>query len=126
MLGNRLVTTVAINLSEEAHQEEPLTFGLVMSMCQDPNYTVRRDGAIFFKEYLRKNSKELVGTERLEDFYLPEIYELLNDEEIYVRIEVIEAVLEVLEHLQLEMIEQEFIPNFLKALVVSNNHDEII
>lgn len=73
-----------------------------MSMCQDTNYTVRRDGAIFFKEYLKKNAKELVGTERLEDFYLPEIYELLNDEESYVRIEVIEAMLEILEHLQLE------------------------
>lgn len=106
MLGNRLVTTVAMNLPEEAHVEEPLVFGLVMSMCQDPNYTVRRDGAIFFKEYLKKNSKELVGTERLEDFYLPEIYELLNDEESYVRIEVIEAILEILEHLQLETIEQ--------------------
>jgi len=33
MLGNRLVTTVAMNLSETAHQEEPLNFGLVMSMC---------------------------------------------------------------------------------------------
>ena len=105
MLGNRLVTTVAMNLSEEAHQEEPITFGLVMSMCQDPNYTVRRDGAIFFKEYLKLHSKELIGTERLEDFYLPEIYELLNDEESYVRIEVIEAILEILEHLQQETIE---------------------
>ena len=48
----------------------------------------------------------MIGTERLEDFYLPEIYELLNDEESYVRIEVIEAILEILEHLQLETIEQ--------------------
>jgi len=87
---------------------------------------VRRDGGIFFQEYLKKNSKELVNTERLEDFYLPEIYELLNDEESYVRIEAIEAILEILEHLQLESIEQQFIPNFLKALVIQNNHDEII
>ena len=54
------------------------------------------------------------------------MYELLNDEESYVRIEVIEAVLEVLEHLELKTIETEFIPNFLKALVVNNNHDEIV
>ena len=118
MLGNRLVTTVAMNLSESSHEEEPLCFNLVCSMCQDPNYTVRRDGAIFFKEYLKKNSAELVGTDRLEDLYLPEIYELLNDEESYVRIEVIEAILEILEHLQLDTIEQQFIPNFLKALVI--------
>ena len=105
MLGNRLVTTVAMNLSEESHEEEPVVFRLVMSMCQDTNYTVRRDGGIFFKEYLKKNHRELVGTERLEELYLPEIYELLNDEESYVRIEVIEAILEILEHLQLETIE---------------------
>ena len=58
--------------------------------------------------------------------YLPEIYELLNDEDSYVRIEAIEAILEVLEHIELNKIEQEFIPNFLKALVFENNHDEII
>jgi hypothetical protein len=67
-----------------------------------------------------------MGTERLEEIYLPEIYELLNDEESYVRIEVIEAILEILEHLSLETIETQFIPNFLKALVIQNNHDEII
>lgn len=60
---------------------------------------MRRDGGILFKEYLKKNSKDLVGTERLEELYLPEIYELLNDEESYVRIEVIEAILEIMEHL---------------------------
>ena len=99
LLGNRLVTTVAMSLSEAAHEEEPVVFRLVCGMCQDTSYSVRRDGGIFFKEYLKKNSKELVGTERLEDLYLPEIYELLNDEESYVRIEVIEAILEIMEHL---------------------------
>ena len=98
-LGNRLVTTIAMNLSEESHEEEPVVFRLVMSMCQDTNYTVRREGGIFFREYLKKNSKQLVGTERLEELYLPEIYELINDEESSVRIEVIEAILEILEHL---------------------------
>ena len=60
---------------------------------------MRREGGIFFREYLKKNSKQLVGTERLEELYLPEIYELMNDEESSVRIEVIEAILEILEHL---------------------------
>ena len=67
---------------------------------------MRREGGIFFREYLKKSAKELVGTDRLEELYLPEIYELLNDEESSVRIEVIEAILEILEHLQLETIEQ--------------------
>ena len=33
MLGNRLVTTVAMNLSETSHEEEPVVFRLVMGMC---------------------------------------------------------------------------------------------
>lgn len=32
-LGNRLVTTVAMNLSESSHQEEPTVFSLILSMC---------------------------------------------------------------------------------------------
>lgn len=104
-----------------------MAFSLVMDLCGDPNYTFRQNAAIFFKEYLKKNSKELVNTDRLEEVYLPEIYELLNDEESYVRIEVIEAILEILEHLQLETIEQQFIPNFLKAIKIQKNTpDEIV
>ena len=78
------------------------------------------------KEYLQANHEKLIGTERFEEVYLPEIYELLNDEESYVRIEAIEAILEVLEVVEVTKIEEEFIPNFLKALVFENNHDEII
>lgn len=78
------------------------------------------------KEYLQANHEKLIETKRFEEVYLPEIYELLNDEESYVRIEAIEAVLEVLEHLPIDKIEEEFIPNFLKALNFENNHDEII
>ena len=33
LLGNRLVTTVAMNLSEAAHEEEPTVFNLVFGMC---------------------------------------------------------------------------------------------
>ena len=42
------------------------------------------------------------------------------------RIEAIEAILEVLDQIEPNKIEEEFIPNFLKALVFENNHDEII
>ena len=66
LLGHRLVTVIAMNISEEAHEEEPLVFRLVQNMCQDTNYTVRRDGAVFFKDYFKANSHKLVGTDRLE------------------------------------------------------------
>jgi len=47
---------------------------------------------------------------------LPEIYELLNDEESYIRLEAIEALLEVLEHLDAKHVEEDFVPNMLKAM----------
>jgi len=40
--------------------------------------------------------------------------------------EAIEAVLEVLEKLELQTIEDEFIPNLIKGLSLEKNHDEII
>lgn len=95
-------------------------------MCSDTNYIIRLDAAIFFREYLQEHASALIGTARLEEYFLPEIYELLNDEESYVRIEAIEAVLEVLEKLELQMIEDEFIPNLIKTLSLEKNHDEII
>lgn len=117
---------MAKNVGEEAMDEEPMIQRLVLSMCQDTNYQIRIEGAKFLKEYLQTNGQKLLGTERFEDVYLPEIYELLNDEESHVRVEAIEAILEVLEHIDSNKIEQEFIPSFLKALVFQNNHDEII
>ena len=42
------------------------------------------------------------------------------------RQEAIEAILEVLEKLELSLIEENFIPNFLKGLEMESNHIEII
>ena len=67
----------------------------------------------------------MIGTPRLDDYYLPEIYELLNDEESYVRIEAIEAMLQVLENLDLSVIEENFMPPLIKCLEIETNHIEI-
>ena len=64
----------------------------------------------------------MLGTERFDEMYLPEIYELLNDEESYIRMEAIEAILEVLEHLDAKHVEEDFVPNMLKAMDLESNH----
>lgn len=114
------------HVDEEGQQEEPMIGRMITNMCSDTNYIIRLDAAIFFKEYLQDHAADLIGTARLEEEILPEIYELLNDEESYVRMEAIEAVLEVLEKLELQTIEDEFIPNLIKGLSLEKNHDEII
>lgn len=96
---------------------------MLSSICQDTNYKIRLDGAIFLKDYIKKNSKELIGTYRFNDVYLPELYELVNDEESYVRIEAIECLLEVMESLDAKTVEDEIVPNILKTFDFKNNHD---
>jgi len=68
----------------------------------------------------------LIGTPRLEEYYLPEISELLNDEESQVRLEAIEATLEVIEKLEQNMLEDDFIPSLIKGLDLSQAHDETV
>ena len=66
-----------------------------------------------------------MGSERYEDVFLPEILELVNDEELYVSVEALEGVLEVLEHIETETIEQEIMPNILKLISQDNRIHEI-
>lgn len=48
--------------------------------------------------------------------YIPEVLELCNDEEPYIRMEALEAITFVLETLEPEMIEKEVMPSALKML----------
>ena len=70
-------------------------------MIYDNNWKIRLDGAKFLKMYmpLAKDSP------RFDSIYFPQLVELLNDEENYVRIEAIEACTEVLERITEEDIE---------------------
>ena len=49
---------------------------------------------------------------------------MCNDEEIFIRLEAVEALSYVLETLDVELLEQEFIPPLLKLLL--SDHDEIL
>ena len=49
---------------------------------------------------------------------------MCNDEEIFIRVEAVEALSYVLETLDAELIEKEFIPPLLKLL--QSQHDEIV
>ena len=124
--GNTLAVELAKNVGEEALEEEPIPFRLISGMCSDTNFLIRLHAAHFFKDYLQANREELIKGERLQEVYLPEIYELVNDEDPQVRIEAIEALLEVLESLDIKSIEEEFTPNLLKTLENIDRNSEII
>jgi HEAT repeat protein len=56
--------------------------------------------------------------------YLPELYEFLHDEEIFIRIEAIEAISHVVDEIDVKTVEKELIPPLLKMLTLGV-HDEI-
>jgi hypothetical protein len=97
-----------------------------MQVCNDTNYKIRHDGSVFFKQYLEANHETLLGTTRLTQTYIPEICELINDEETFIKIEAIEGLLHILETLSSELIEREVVPSLLKLLNVVNVPDEVI
>lgn len=109
---------------EAAIDADRLVLRLIMQICGDTNYKIRMDGAVFFKEYLAKNHETLIGTTRLEKTYIPEILELCNDEETYIRIEAVDCVQYILETLTVELVEDQVIPSVLKML--QSDHDEIV
>ncbi len=82
------------------------------------------DGAVFFKEYFKANYETLIGTKRLVESYIPELCEMCNDEEIYIRIEAFEALSYVLETIDSELIEREIIPPLLEML--NQEHEEVV
>lgn len=97
---------------------------MVLQVCGDPNYKFRMDGAVFFKEYFKANHESLKGTQRLVESYIPELCEMCNDEEIYIRIEAFEALSYVLEIIDPELIEKEIIPPLLEML--NQEHEEVV
>ena len=99
---------------------------LIIAVCSDTNYKIRTDGAIFFKQYFKANHEQLVNTPRMQQTYIPEICELLNDEEIYIKIEAVEALTFVMDSVDIELLEKEMVPNFLKLLNIENPHEEVM
>ena len=37
---------------------------LVLSICHDNNYKIRRDGVIFLKEYIQENKENVIKSDR--------------------------------------------------------------
>jgi hypothetical protein len=115
-LGNRLLTSLIKQCGEDVFEEDRTVLRLLIAICCDTNYLIRMDGAIFFREYFKENHEQLAKFPRLEQTYIPELIELCNDEEMYIRLEAIESLNFVLETLALETVEKEVIPSLLNLL----------
>jgi len=97
-----------------------------VAICGDTNYEIRLDGVMFLRDYLSLNAEKLKEGNRLENVYLPELYELLNDEESMVRIEAIEASIEVLTTMGVENVEKQFMPPLLKMLNLKATTEDVV
>lgn len=118
--GNRLVFSVIKNVGEKGFNNEPLFNKLLMSICGDNNYKIRRDGCIFLKEYFKKHRASIITSDRFKDVYLPLVIDFLNDEDLHIQIDAIEAYLEIIDCLTLEEVEADFTPCVLNFLQTEN------
>lgn len=81
-LGNRLIFAVAKNVGEEGISSDSQLLKSIMNICSDNNYKIRRDGVLFFKEYFKDHTSQIVKGERFRETYLPTLLDFINDEDI--------------------------------------------
>jgi len=92
-----------------------------MNICSDNNYKIRRDGVLFFKEYFKEGDiKKIIKNDRFAETYLPTLLDFINDEDLHIQIDAIEACCEVLDQLSAEELEKEFIPCVLNNMDIEN------
>ena len=106
----------AKQVGEQGFDREPMLIKIMMSICHDNNYKIRIDGVLFLKDYLK--NERVKEHSRFKDVYLPEVIELLNDEEAYIRIEALEIITELLDYVEVPDIENEYIPAVFKTMEV--------
>ncbi|CDW84144.1 serine threonine-protein phosphatase 4 regulatory subunit 4 [Stylonychia lemnae] len=107
--GNRLAISFARQVGELGFDKDPVVLKTILAICQDNNYKIRLDGVIFLKEYLiREQARQ---NRRFHDIYLPELIELLNDEEAYIRIEALEILTDILQEIDMATIEKDYLPS---------------
>jgi hypothetical protein len=82
--GNRVLLAVCKNLNESVFDKDGSILKLVLSVCHDNNYKIRRDGVIFLKDYFKTNREEVVKSSRFQDTYLPELFDFINDEDMHI------------------------------------------
>ena len=103
--GIRLLLAVAKSMGEDGFDSDPQVMKLILAICHDNNYKIRRDGVLFFRDYFQENIDKVVENERFEEVYLPELFDYLNDEDMHIQLDVIEIFINVLDHLEAEQIE---------------------
>ena len=93
---------------------------IIRQICGDNNYKFRRDGVIFLKEYFQMNKDKILKSERFEFDYFPLLCELINDEDLFIQLDAIEAFCEFSEVLKPDQITKEFVPCALMNLDIEH------
>ncbi len=118
--------TFAKQIGELGFDREPAVLKLIQGICHDNNYKIRLDGVLFFKDYLLGDKKQIIlAHPRFKSIYLTELFELLNDEESYIKIEALEILTEFLNQLTTEDIENEFVKEMVKTTAADNEEIQL-
>ena len=118
--GNRFIFGVALKVGEAGFDGDHELLKCVQSICTDNNYKIRRDGCIFFKEYFKQSRESIIKNKRFRDIYYPTLVDFLNDEDLHIQLDAIEAVTEIMDCLTMEEIENDFVPCVLNFLDIED------
>ena len=81
-LACEITVAIPLGYAEKAFQESPKLLGNILSMCRDNNFKIRGVAVVFMQKYLVTCTQE-----DLDDIFYPELADLVQDFELYGRID---------------------------------------
>jgi hypothetical protein len=99
-LGSKMFFSVAKHTGEQFFDKDDRIVKLILQVCHDGNYKIRRDGVIFLREYFAHDRQRIINHSRFREVYVPELFEFLNDEDTLIKVDAIETFCEILEELK--------------------------
>lgn len=112
--------SVAKNISEDLILMDPFLLKAITSICQDNNYNIRRDGVVFLKENFLQNKREVLEGTCFRDNYFDVLLDFINDEDMLIQVDAIEAMLEVIDEISTEEVENELIPCIIQFMDIED------
>ena len=79
-----MVFTVAKSIGEKGMDKEPTIVKLISNICQDNNLYIRQGGLNFLKEYFKESREQILKSPRFKDFYLPLLFDFIDDEDLHI------------------------------------------
>jgi len=72
------------------------------------------------KEYLQQSRDQILESPRFKEFYLPTLFDFIDDEDLHIQLDAIEVMALIMDQLDIEDVEKWFVPSALQFLDTEN------